>query len=72
MERYKTRLKKGSYSGNQHFIVRFRASNALYGKLKTLSLEEELCLSAFVRRLVNTALERFPTSPSPDDRCLEP
>ena len=61
MERSKTQLKKGNYIGNQHFIVRFRASNALYGRLKTLSLEEELCLSAFVRKLVNTALEKFPT-----------
>jgi hypothetical protein len=61
MERSKTQLKKGNYIGNQQLIIRFRASDTLYRRLKTLSLEEELCLSAFVRKLVNSALEKFPT-----------
>jgi hypothetical protein len=61
MERSKRQLKKGKYIGNQRLIVRFRASNDLYGRLKSLSEEEELCLSSFVRKLVNTALQRFPS-----------
>jgi hypothetical protein len=61
MESSKRQLKKGKYIGNQRFIIRFRASDALYRRLKTLSLEEEICLSAFVRKLVNSALEKFPT-----------
>ena len=55
----KKSLKKGSYSA-QPFIVRFRASNILYERLRKLSLEEEMCLAGFIRKLVETALQRFP------------
>jgi hypothetical protein len=60
MESSKKTSRKHSNSANQSLIVRFRASSLLHERLKKLAEEEELCLSAFVRRLVLDSLEKFP------------
>jgi hypothetical protein len=52
--------KENSERKIQQFIVRFRASTALQERLKKLAKEEELCLSAFVRKLVLDGLKKFP------------
>ncbi len=49
---------------NQAVIVRFRVSDALYMRLKSLAKDEEMSLGAFVRRVVIDALKKFP---SPQD-----
>jgi hypothetical protein len=52
-------LKKG---GNQSVIVRFRASNSLHKRLKCLAEEEEMSLSALLKRMVLDTLAKFPSS----------
>lgn len=46
--------------GIQSFIVRFRVSPDLHERLTMLAHEEELCLAAFVRKLVLDSLKKFP------------
>jgi hypothetical protein len=60
MESTKRTAKKNGNRSNQQLIVRFRASTGLHERLKKLAEEEELCLSAFVRRLVLDSLTKFP------------
>ncbi len=52
--------RKHPNSTNQSLIVRFRASADFYERLKELAEEEELCLAAFVRKLVLDSLKKFP------------
>jgi hypothetical protein len=51
-------LRKGGYSGDQQWIVRFRSSTSLHETLKRLAEQEGLCLAALVRRLVVAGLEK--------------
>jgi hypothetical protein len=50
-----------SNSSHQSIIVRFRTSAPLHERLTKIAAEEELCLAALVRKLILTALERFPS-----------
>ncbi len=58
MESIQTR-KKGPYIGQKE-VLRFRASSDLHQRLKSVALDEELCLAALIRKLVVDALEKFP------------
>jgi|GEM_PF-2595878 hypothetical protein len=58
MENTQKTLRKGGYTGDQRWIVRFRASSILHETLKRLAEKERLCLAAFVRRLVIAGLEK--------------
>ena len=60
MESSQKTVKKGGYLRDQHLIVRFRASAALYERLKHVAQEEEMCLAALVRKLVLDSLQKFP------------
>ena len=51
-------LRKGGYSGDQRWIVRFRSSTSLHETLQRLAEKEGLCLAALVRRLVVSGLEK--------------
>ena len=54
--------KKAGPTGNQSVIVRFRASYALYKRLKCLAKQEEMSMAGLVKRLVLDTLSRFPSS----------
>lgn len=54
------RKKAGATSDS--VIVRFRASNALYKRLKCLAKQEETSMAGLVKRLVLDTLSRFPSS----------
>lgn len=58
MENTQKKLRKGGYTGDQRWIVRFRASTSLHQTLQRLAHKERLCLAALVRRLVVAGLEK--------------
>lgn len=49
-------VKKGGYLGNQRFVIRFRASDALHQQLQKLAGEQGVSLATLVRRLVLVGL----------------
>jgi len=50
--------RKGGYSGDQRWLVRFRATTGLYEALQRHAEKENLCVAAVVRSLVLAGLEK--------------
>jgi predicted HicB family RNase H-like nuclease len=54
--------KNSGHNGSRgQVIVRFRASNDLHERLKSLAEDEEMSLAGLVKKLVLDSLKKFPS-----------
>lgn len=55
------KVKKSGHDGSrEQVIVRFRSSNDLHERLKSLAEDEEMSLAGLVKKLVLDSLKKFP------------